>query len=269
MIDIKPFLRWAGGKFKLTDSLIKFIPVEYNHYWEPFLGAGSLFFKLKPNRATLSDLNESLIECYKQIKENPKEVSTILDRILKKHSESNFYLIRDQFNKSKTFDSTKAAMFIYINKTCFNGIYRVNQNNEFNVPYGKILIPATPSVEELLRISERLNNIELYSYSYENILEKVSERDFIYLDPPYPPLSETAKFAEYTKEKFTINDQQAVALFAKRLADRGCFVMISNANTPFIQSLYNEWNINKTSVRRTISCKKEKYNVEELIITNY
>lgn len=268
-MEVKPFLRWAGGKYKLVDVIYKFVPQNINHYWEPFLGAGSLFFKLSPLKATLSDLNKSLIECYRQIQLNPEEVSRCINEILINHSEDEYYKTRHKYNSTKLFDCNKAAMFIYLNKTCFNGMYRVNTQNQFNVPYGKIINPAIPSKEDLINVSNKLANINLSSFSYEQILKDVSCNDFVYLDPPYPPISNTSKFVDYTKEKFTMNDQQKVALFASDLSSKGCKIMISNANTPFIVELYKDWNIHITTTNRTISCKKERYKVEELIITNY
>lgn len=268
-MENKPFLRWAGGKFKLVDIIASFIPNEINYYWEPFVGAGSLFFKILPAQATLSDLNESLINCYKQIKNNPIKVFNELHNILKDHSETNYYKIRDLYNSKNIYDPQKAAIFIYLNKTCFNGIYRVNTQNKFNVPYGKILKPALPSRDTLLNISRCLKMTELLCFSYEDIFDKVKLGDFVYLDPPYPPLNDTSKFVEYTKERFTLNDQEKVAIFAKSLSEKGSLVMISNANTPYIKELYKDWNIFTTTVSRTISCKKERYQVEELIITNY
>ena len=270
MEEIKPFLRWAGGKFRLVNTLVKYAPKEVITYYEPFLGGGSLFFKIHhQQKSILSDLNPSLIQCYKGIQESPQKVYESLKKILRYHSESNYYKYRDYFNNHKASNSEKSAMFIYLNKTCFNGIYRVNKQNHFNVPYGKIIIPAIPTINELLKISDKLKGVELHCQNYDEILNDVKDGDFVYLDPPYPPLNDTAKFVEYTKEKFTFNDQERVAIFANKLDGIGCKVMISNANTPFIQELFNNWNIHVTSVKRTISCKKERYSVEELIITNY
>lgn len=265
----KPFLRWAGGKCKLVNTISKFVPQKINRYWEPFLGAGSLFFKLCPTQATLSDLNKSLIECYKTVKNDPDKLFKHLEFLTENHSEENYYIVRESYNKLKKYNFIKSAMFIYLNKTCFNGIFRVNQQGNFNTPYGKILNPALPTKEELIHISLTLKNIDLICQSYEKIFDQVSSGDFIYIDPPYPPLNDTSKFVEYTKERFSSEDQIKLAQFANQLSNKRCNVMISNTGTPQIMDLYRDWNIQKTHAIRTISCKKKRHRVEELIITNY
>jgi len=264
------FLRWAGGKKRSVNLLLNYVPKNINeiNYWEPFLGAGSLFFRINCKKAYLSDLNNSLINCYKFIKKNPNGIYRILKSLRENHNKKYYYIIRNDYN-TRLLDLRNAAEFIYLNKTSFNGIYRVNKANKYNVPYGKIKKPKFPSIKELKEISNKLKSANLNCYQFSKIINKVCKDDFIYLDPPYPPINGTSYFTNYTKEGFGYKDHEEVASFANELSNKKCKVMISNSDTPKIRKLYSGWEIVPLSVYRTISCKKNRYKVQELLIKNF
>jgi len=270
LATITPFLRWAGGKIKIISTIKNFLPDDYQSrkYWEPFLGAGSLFFHIQPKKGTISDLNQRLIDCYNCIKENPLTVSRSLNDLQKYNSENFYYITRNRFNSSKKSFS-QAARFIFLNKTCYNGLFRVNSNGHFNVPYGQIQEPALPTFEELKKISLSLSKVNIVASSYEKIIRNVKKNDFIYLDPPYPPLSKTSYFTHYTKDSFSLEKHQELATLSNNLTKKGCLVLITNADTKDIRKMYKGWSITKTEVTRWISCKKERIKVNELIIKNY
>jgi len=266
----KPFLRWAGGKTYLVPFLRSLVPPDVNRgtYWEPFLGAGSLFFALQPPRAVLADRNADLIACFRAVREHPDLILRHLQAYAARTSEEYYYAARARYNKS--MDSTaKSAMFIYLNKTCFNGIWRVNKKGEFNVPYGHKKPPALPSRAELLSASAALRSAELRAGDFREVLKEAEAADFIYLDPPYPPLNKTAYFTHYTQEGFGVDSQIAVAKIATLLDKRGCRVLISNADTEFIRSLYDGFQILERGVTRWIRTDGKRYQADEILVLNY
>ena len=267
---IEPFIRWAGGKQKIINKLLSFLPADIRsrNYKEPFLGAGSLFFAIQPENAILSDANEHLINCYRYIKSD----SALVYRYLASHSRNTnkdyYYRIRKLYNESPP-SAAQSARFIYLNKTCFNGIFRVNKKNKFNVPYGWKEPPSLPSKAMLKKASIALKNAELLAWPFNSILNKVTANDFVYLDPPYPPLNGTSYFTHYTKERFGNDDQIQLAEFVYSISKIGAKFMMSNADTELIRELYNRYNIYDISVTRWITCKSKKHKVSELVITNY
>lgn len=270
--DISPFLRWAGGKTRSIRFLEKHLPPHFsngNRYYEPFLGAGSLFFHLGPSKATLSDNNKDLIDCYKAVKKRPELVLSYLQPHLSNTCEEYYYNMRKKYNNSKA-SIAKAALFIYLNKTCFNGIWRVNKKGEFNVPYGYREPPSLPSRNNLLDISKALSKATISHKDYKQILRHAKEGDFVYFDPPYPPLNGTSYFTHYTKEGFDKKDHAELASVANMLNKRGCYVMISNADMPYIRFLYeNVFNIYEIEITRLIRADGKRYKVREIAITNY
>lgn len=266
----KPFLRWVGGKTHLVSFLCSLVPLDINRgtYWEPFLGAGSLFFALRPSRAVLSDRNADLIACFRAVRERPDLISRYLRMHAARTSKDYYYIIRARYNKS-TDSIAKSAMFIYLNKTCFNGIWRVNKKGEFNVPYGHKEPPALPPRADLVAASNALRSAELRIGDFREVLGEAQPGDFVYLDPPYPPLNETAYFVHYTQERFGIDDQIAVAEMATLLSDRGCRVLISNADTGFIRSLYDGFKVSERGVTRWIRTDGKRYQVNEIVARNY
>ena len=268
---IEPFLRWAGGKRKLVASLVEYVPNDFRkrHYHEPFLGAGSLFLSLQPSRATLSDANPHLIQCYRQVSSETAEVSYHLSRFAASNSEQFYYRIRDEYNNSED-SPQQAARFIYLNKTCFNGIFRVNTKGQFNVPYGHKEPPSIPSFETLNAASRLLRHARISNSSFEKSLAKVRGDHFVYLDPPYPPLNgTTAYFTHYTKDRFGENDQILLSEHVKHMSSIGAKVLMTNADLPIIRKLYHDFHIRILPVTRYVSCKSKKIKVNELAITNY
>jgi DNA adenine methylase len=267
---IEPLLRWAGGKRFLVNHFTRFVPPDFdkNIYYEPFLGSGSLFFALRPRRARLSDANEHLMDCYRHVRDNPDLVANYLCRHGLRDGEKYYYKVREKYNRSG-FSSAQAARFIYLNRACFNGIFRVNLKGEFNVPYGWKKAPIIPDRVWLRKASAILKKANLASAPFEKALKLTSFGDFIYLDPPYPPLNSTSNFTRYTKDRFNETDQRRLANTVHDLSTRGCLVMMSNADTPLIRELFRDYNIYSLSVTRWITCKSKKHKVNELIITNY
>ena len=266
----KPFLRWAGGKRQIIRYLLQYVPNEFEQYWEPFLGAGAMFFALAPKRAHLSDSNSDLISCYKYVRDCPELVYHYLQNHLLKTSKEYYYRIRGVYNRS-SHSVAQAARFIYLNKTSFNGIFRVNQQGEFNVPYGYKEPPALPSLEDLRAASNILKFAKLSDGSFNDAIidDIVKPNDFIYFDPPYPPLNETAYFRHYTATRFSLEDHEKVSAIAYRLKEQGCHVMISNADIQFVRELYKEWCLYTLPVIRWIAANGTRQTVAELVITSY
>jgi DNA adenine methylase len=267
---MEPFLRWAGGKRRIAPYLAQYIPLEYESYWEPFLGAGALFFYLAPHKAYLSDTNADLINCYKFVRDKPELISRYLQSHLVGTSEEHYYTIRDEYNKSSS-SATQAARFIYLNSTNFNGIFRVNKQGKYNVPYGHKEPPFLPSLETLRSASKLLKKAILSVASYEEVLlgGSVKAGDFVYLDPPYPPINGTSSFTHYTSSRFSWDDQKKVACIANVLRQQQCFVMVSNTDTKRIRNLYKGWHFERVPVTRSIAANGSRHQVVELIITNY
>lgn len=267
---IKPFIRWAGGKQNLVQKLASRIPSQpIKKYYEPFLGAGSLFLYSDFKKSFLSDANPHLINSYTAIRDDPKGVYKRLMYHKSRLNKEYYYQVREKFNKKKeVFDVDQSAMFIFLIHTSYNGIYRVNKKGEYNVPFGK-LNPALPGLNHLISIQEKLKDSNIRCCDYQKALKKVSKGDFVYLDPPYPPLNGTSFFQHYTIDKFPEDQQISLADLALSLHERGAFVMISNAETELIKEIYSGWNVEAVSAYRYINCKSIKNVVNELIITNY
>lgn len=266
---VKPFIRWAGGKQNLIDEIFKLVDVKaVNRYFEPFLGGASFFLKGNFSHSFLSDLNPNLINSYEQIKRNPKDVYEGLSRFIVPVTQKTYYRIREEFNQHiGELNLDQAIRFIFLNRTSFNGIYRVNKSGKYNVPFGKPN-PAFTTLEQLKKISIKLQSATLFSGYFDEIGNLVQKNDLVYLDPPYPKLSDTAYFNHYTLDKFDEKQQEKVAEFAQYLANRGCKVIISNADLRVIRELYSEWHIEECSTYRYISCKSDRIKVKELIIRN-
>lgn len=269
-IRIKPFIRWAGGKQNLVTRIVEYFPEDSTlNYFEPFLGAGSLFLASNYNKSVLSDINFQLVNAYFAIKEDPHYVFKELLLHRKKLDKEFYYKVRNLYNKKIECGTLlQAVRFIFLVHTSFNGIYRVNQKGEYNVPVGK-LDPSLPTFENLVEIQKKLQNVELLNCSYCDILPKINGNSFLYLDPPYPKLNETSMFQHYTPNKFSNLDQEKVALFSQIASDLGAKVLISNADTPMIRKLYKKWDLNILLTRRYVGGNSNRQFVNELIIKNY
>jgi DNA adenine methylase len=264
----KPILRWAGGKQFLVPELIRALPDGFDSlkYFEPFLGAGSLFIATRPERAQLSDLNGHLIDAYRSIRDSPDAVADLALAHARRDSESYYYSVRDAYNDAGA-SPERAAQFVYLNRACFNGVFRVNRQGKLNVPYGhkaRLLMPSTKALREL---SAALKGAELSVATYQEALREASAGDFVYLDPPYPPLNGTAFFTHYTKERFGAADQDELASLANELRARGCLVLMSNADTERIRSLYSGWTMRAIRVARFVGHHGRP--TGELVITSY
>ena len=285
-----PFIQWVGGKRQLIERYMEIFPKEFKNYYEPFLGGGSVFFHLHSlygdrKNYFLSDLNEELVISYNEIKNNPAGVKRLYNQMYERHNKEFYYEIRNidrikisdrkyeyKYDVCKTLSSEElAARFIYLNKTCFNAIYRVNKSKLFNVPIGTSL-KKNFSVGNLFELcSESLENVEVKHQPYEAIEDNVKKGDFVYLDPPYAPMSATANFTSYTKEGFDISDQKHLKDFCDRLDKRGVKFAVSNSNCEFIQTLYESYKQHTFVVNRNLNSNKAKRKnaTEEVLITNF
>ncbi len=265
-----PFLRWIGGKQRLAQRLRCRLPQDYQslQYHEPFMGAGSLFFLSAPGRARLSDLNPHLMSCHEYVRDQSAEVAGHLVSHADGHSKDYYYRQRTIYNAGEP-SAEQAARFIYLNKACFNGIFRVNRRGEFNVPWGNKLSPALPNSAALQSAAKALATAELTVLDYQEALERVSAGQFAYIDPPYPAPVNGNSFALYTTDRFGPEDHRRLAHAVKSLSGRGGLFMMSNADTPEVRALYAEFDVDVLPAIRYVTCKKKKYAVNELVITNY
>lgn len=246
----KPFLKWAGGKSQMLPDIMRLAPRSFNKYIEPFIGGGAVYFKLNHPISIISDLNEDLIITYQQVKKNVSEIIDILKTY--KNEESFFYKIRG-INPEKLNDAERAARLIYLNKTCFNGLFRVNKKGEFNTPYGKRNNDFL-NEENLIGASECLTGASIYHSDYKKVLKKHAKKgDFIFLDPPYQPVGKFSDFKRYTKEQFYENNQIELAELFKELKEMGCYVILTNSDHPFILDLYKDFRIEVVVTKRLIS----------------
>jgi len=276
MIKAKPFVKWAGGKRQIIDKLKMYVPDEFDTYYEPFIGGGALLFELSPKKAVINDSNKELMNVYEVLcnEDSFTKMCRVLNSYEVKHSEEFYYDIRNKDRNKKTFDRlsnyTKAARTIYLNKACFNGLYRVNSKNQFNVPFGKKTKVNTYDGGNLITVSNYLtmNDVKILSVDFEEAVKDAKKGDFIYLDPPYD--SDTSTFNSYTEDGFGKEAQIRLAKVYKELDKRGCYVMLSNHNTSLVNDLYKDYNLHLIEAKRNINSKGEKRGkVEELIITNY
>ncbi len=267
----KPFVKWAGGKRQIVDKLIDRVPKAFNKYIEPFLGGGALLFALLPKKAVVGDINEELINAYRVIRDNVEDLIHLLKDHERKHSREHYYKIRS-LDRNKLTDTQRAARFIYLNRTCYNGLYRENSRGEFNVPIGNYKNPTVCDEENLKAISEYLNTAEITILcgDYKDTLEFARPGDFIYLDPPYVPSSETANFTKYTRYDFRIKDQEELASIFKELDNLGCFVMLTNSDTELVRKLYKGFKIEVVETNRFInSVAHRRKHHRDLIVRNY
>jgi len=276
MIKAKPFVKWAGGKRQILNELRKYIPEEYNCYYEPFIGGGALFFDLAPKKAVINDSNSELMNVYNVMCDDEKysKMCNLLNNYEVKNNEEFFYEIRNKDRNKEKFeklsDYARAARTIYLNKACFNGLYRVNSKGEFNVPYNKKTNVNTYDKENLLVVHMYLtmNDVKILNTDFEDALSTAKEGDFVYIDPPYDQIN--ASFTSYTEEGFGKDEQRRLAEVYKTLDKRGVKVMLSNHNTALINELYKDYNIHVIEAKRNINANgKKRGKVEEVIITNY
>ena len=263
----KPFLKWAGGKSSLLSCLCKLIPNEFEAYIEPFLGGGALFFGLKPKRALLADLNHELINCYNIVKDNPDELVSLLNQM--PITEEFYYQTRGQ-NIEGMSSLERAARLIFLNKTCFNGLYRVNKKGQFNTPFGHYNKVNVCNSQNIKLASETLKSASIIGGDFETVLLLNAKKgDFAYLDPPYPPVGRFSDFKRYTKDFFNEEDHGRLAKVVEELDRRKCIFILSNPKHDLVEELYSNFRKIDVEAPRFINCQGSKRgNVSEVLITN-
>ncbi|MGN1124189.1 MAG: Dam family site-specific DNA-(adenine-N6)-methyltransferase [Eubacterium sp.] len=292
----KPIVKWAGGKGQLLETIRTYYPKELGttikKYCEPMVGAGAVMFDILNNyeldEILINDSNVELMNVYLQIRDNVSELIQLLQQFEKEHlssAEENrkeyYYSQRDLYNSlisnKKSNATLKAALFIYLNKTCFNGLYRVNKKGLYNVPMGSYKSPTICDIENLMLVSDKLQEVQIISGDYKQTKDFIDENTFVYFDPPYRPLSKTAEFTSYTEAEFNDENQIELAEFIKELSDKGAKVLASNSDPKntnpdddFFDNLYKEFSINRVTAKRSINSKgNNRGNVSELLICNY
>ncbi|CYV20487.1 DNA adenine methylase [Streptococcus suis] len=272
---LQPFTKWTGGKRQLLPVIKSLMPDNYNSYFEPFIGGGAVFFELIPKKAIINDFNSELINCYRQIKDNPQKLIELLVEHQKNNSKDYYLELRSVDRDDRIHamtDTERAARIMYMLRVNFNGLYRVNSKNQFNVPYGRYKNPKIVDSELILSISQYLNknNIEILTGDFEKAVEDVGAGDFVYFDPPYIPLSETSAFTSYTHEGFSYEEQVRLRDVFRKLDKKGAYVMLSNSSSPLVEELYKGFNIHKVEAIRTNGAKaSSRGKISEFIVTNY
>ncbi|MGB5546947.1 MAG: DNA adenine methylase [Polyangiales bacterium] len=271
--EAAPFVKWVGGKGRLLSQLRPLLPsgVERMRHVEPFVGGGAFFFSRRPRRALLTDINPNLVATYTAIRDDVEGVIGGLRRLAGSHSKERYYQVRERYNQGRRVSGSKrAAMFIYLNKTCFNGLHRVNRKGEFNVPMGAYKNPRILNEDGLHAASAALQGSDLRCASFDTLLENAKPGDFVYFDPPYEPVSETASFTSYARDGFSRDDQTRLRDVFKALDRRGCKLMLSNSDVPFIRGLYGDFNVETVAAPRAINCDATKRGkVSEVVVRNY
>ena len=271
----QPFLKWAGGKRQLLPAIQKFIP-KFTQYYEPFIGAGAVLFFLQPEKSTINDTNEELINCYQVIKDSPEELLKLCSQHQEKNSKEYYYLLRQQ-DRQEDFPRLspveRAARIIYLNKTCFNGLFRVNSSGQFNVPYGNYANPtiAHPAVIEAVGAYLNKNKVRILSGDFAKAVANARKGAFIYFDPPYHPISDTSSFTGYSMNGFGENEQIRLKKLCDKLSDRGCKILVSNSSATLIRELYCDprYKIEEVGASRAINAVGSKRGkVKELLIHN-
>lgn len=273
--NISPFVKWAGGKKQIINNLIEKVPNEYNNYFEPFIGGGSLFLTLQPQKAFINDINIQLLNVYEQLKIDSNHLITFINQLDSEVTDKErYYALRERFNEKIALgeiDVEAAGLMIWLNKHCFNGLYRVNSKGFFNVPYNNRKTGSSIDEENLRSIGKFLteNKITITNLDFEDACKNVKKDDFVYFDSPYIPVSATASFTDYAKEGFKYEDHLRLAKLYKELDKKGAKLMLSNNNVELVYELYQGYNIESISVKRMINSKANKRTGSEVIITNY
>lgn len=274
-VIITPPLKWAGGKTQLLQEINKRLPKKFNRYFEPFIGGGAVLFNIRPTNAVINDINEALINLYLHLRDNNEQLIKEINNLDNKVADKEYFLLnRENYNKkllNSEYDIELAALMIWLNKHCFNGLYRVNSKGLFNVPYnnrqqGKSIIEDNIKV---IGYYLNNNNVTILNNDFEEACLGVKAGDFVYFDSPYLPISDTAYFTDYNKNGFTMSDHKRLAgLFAK-LDKLGAKIMLSNNDVPLIYELYGDYQLTALEVKRMINSKASNRRGREIIVTNY
>lgn len=273
---MQPFIKWAGGKRQLIPAINDRLPKEFNTYYEPFIGGGALLFASAPNKAVVGDVNTVLINTYNQIKYDVDSLMLVLDELVVEHHAAEdkklFYLeMRDKYNRQieeNDFSLMTIALFMYLNKTCFNGLYRVNSKGLFNVPFNNRKTLTIYSKDNLEDIANYLSKVEILNCDFEETCQNAKKGDFVFFDSPYAPLKPDS-FESYTKEGFSLEEHIRLAKLFKKLSEKGVYCMLTNHNTALINDLYKDYNIEVIPVKRMINSDSKNRVGEEVIVTNY
>ncbi|SHF21339.1 DNA adenine methylase [Tissierella praeacuta DSM 18095] len=271
---VAPVVKWVGGKRQLLPEIEKYIPNKISTYYEPFLGGGAVFFHLQRKKAVVNDINEELINLYKVIKDN---VDELIDDLQKHENTSDYFydireLDRDREKYDKLTDIEKASRIHYLNKTCFNGLFRVNQQGEFNAPFGKYKNPDFVNAITLKAVSNYFNkaNITFKCGDFEEAVKGIRRGSFVYFDPPYDPVSDSSNFTGYDKGGFDRDEQIRLKKLCDKLNDRGVKFLLSNSATNFIKELYKDYRIEIVQAKRSINSKGDmRGEVDEVLVRNY
>ena len=267
-----PVLKWAGGKRRLLSQLEPLLPdgVQWMRHVEPFLGGGALFFSRLPSSAVLADKNPHLCTTYEVIRDDVELLIERLSELAAQHDSVRYYERRTRYNRADLDRIERAALFIYLNATCVNGLYRVNRRGEFNVPMGSYTNPRIVNAAGLRAASQALRRAQLHRGDFETVLEFARPGDFVYLDPPYVPVSPTSSFTAYDADGFTMADQVRLRAVFGELDRRGCMVMLSNSAVTEVRALYEDYELDIVETRRSISCAGNARGiVEEIVVRNY
>lgn len=273
-MEIKPVVKWVGGKRQLLPQLLQRMPENYGTYCEPFIGGGALLFAVQPKRAIINDYNAELVNLYTVIK---NDCEALISDLRKHKNEADYYyemraLDRDFEKWQSLSDVERASRFVFLNKTCFNGLYRVNSQGFVNTPFGRYKNPTICPEDDLRGISEYFtkSKVKILCGDYRKAVKKLKSGDFVYFDPPYDPISPTASYTGYTENGFTKQNQIELAETCKALDEKGVFFMLSNSATDFIKEQYQGFNIDIVKAKRAINCKGDgRAPVEEVIVRNY
>ncbi len=271
---VSPFVKWVGGKRQLLEEITKYRPKKFSTYYEPFVGGGAVLFHLQPAKAVINDMNEDLINLYRIIKEKPEE----LTENLKKHKNDRdyFYKIRgidrDENKYKQMSDVEKASRIVFLNKTCYNGLFRVNSSGEFNSPFGNYKNPNIINSITIMAVSKYLNSndIRIENVDYEHAVEDACKSDFVYFDPPYYPVSNSSSFTGYTCNGFDGEQQERLKNVCDKLDRKGVNFLLSNSSTAFIRDLYNDYEIITVTARRSVNSNaNQRGEIDEVLIKNY
>jgi DNA adenine methylase len=268
-LEAKPFIKWAGGKWQLLPAFNLHFPprTAIKRYFEPFLGGAAVFFHLQHPHSFLSDSNAQLVELYQIVR---NDVESLIKALSHHRNEEKYYYAIRALDAASLSPVERAARFIYLNRTCYNGLYRVNSQGQFNVPFGNYKNPRICDAHGLRAASLALQRANLRLADFETAVEETQRGDLIYFDPPYQPLSKTSSFTAYTSDRFGEEEQRRLARIFRDLDRRGCYVMLSNSSAPLIRELYSEYNLIEVLANRAINSKANgRGKIVELLITNF
>lgn len=270
---LKPFVKWAGGKRQLLPEIKKYIPEEYSTYYEPFVGGGAVLFHIQPEKFVINDVNREIVNVYNTVK---NEVENLITELKSYENDADFYYKIRAIDRVENFSNLsnvkKAARVIYLNKTCFNGLFRVNRQGQFNVPFGKYKKPNIVNEDTLRAVNQYFAQAkgEILNTDFAECLSKAKKDSFVYLDPPYDPVSNSSSFTGYTLSGFNRYEQERLKTTCDKLNQKGCKFLLSNSATDFIKDLYKDYKIEIVKAGRSINSKASKRGkIEEVLIRNY